>query len=80
MRRAQKKRQSVLEIVGVQREASISEIRSRTGLDSEEIRAIIVSALLSHQLFGYLEDDIFVRDISGRPHLSSESQQELFGD
>ena len=66
-RREGRKIRNILEIVAVRKEVRISDIQSETGLDSEYIRKIITDMLISHILFGYLEDDLFVRDTSGRP-------------
>jgi hypothetical protein len=57
----------VLEIAAVEKQVSISEIHTRTGIDSETVRAILAACLINRILFGYIEDDIFVRDTAGRP-------------
>ncbi len=66
-RRESRRIRSVLEIVAVRKEVSISDISAETGLEREYIRKIITNMLISHVLFGYLENDLFVRDTSGRP-------------
>ncbi len=66
-RRETKKLKSIIEIVTVRKEVTISEIRQETGLDREYIRGIITKFLMDGILFGYIEDDLFVRDTSGRP-------------
>jgi hypothetical protein len=58
---------SIVEIVAVRKQVSISDISEETGLDREYIRKIITNMLIAHALFGYLEDDLFVRDTAGRP-------------
>jgi hypothetical protein len=60
---------SILEIVAVRKQVSISDISEETGLDREYIRKIITNMLIAHALFGYLEDDLFVRDTAGRPSI-----------
>jgi hypothetical protein len=62
-----KRIRSILEIVAVRKQVTISDISAETGLDREYIRTIITNMLIAHTLFGYLEDDLFVRDTSGRP-------------
>lgn len=62
-----KKIRSILEIVAVRKQISISDIRAETGLDTEYIRKVITNMLIAHALYGYLEDDLFVRDTSGGP-------------
>ena len=66
-RRESRRARSILEIAAVRKEVTISDISSETGLDREYVRKIIINMLISHVLFGYLEDDLFVRDTSGRP-------------
>ena len=56
----------VLEIAAVEKEVQISEIQYRTGIDAETVRAILVHCLISGILFGHIDDDLFVRDTSGR--------------
>ena len=56
---------SILEIAAVRKEVTISEISQETGLDREFVRKIITQYLVSGFLFGYLEDDLFVRDTAG---------------
>ncbi|TFG33535.1 hypothetical protein EU527_07960 [Candidatus Thorarchaeota archaeon] len=66
-RRESRKIRSILEIVAARKQVSISDIRAETGLDTEYIRKVITDMLIAHVLFGYLEDDFFVRDIAGGP-------------
>ncbi|MHA2359414.1 MAG: hypothetical protein ACXAB5_04015 [Candidatus Thorarchaeota archaeon] len=68
----------VLEIAAVEKEVTISEIHTRTGIDSETVRQILVHRLMNSILFGYIEDDLFVRDTSGRPRLY-KGQTGLYG-
>ena len=72
------KRKSVIEIVAVRKQVTISEISQETGLDREYIRQLLTNLLIAHALFGYIEDDLFVRDTSGRPRFSG-GQMGLFG-
>lgn len=65
--REAKRIRSILEIVAVRKEVTISDISAETGLDREYIRKVITDLLIANVLFGYLEDDLFVRDTSGRP-------------
>jgi hypothetical protein len=57
----------VLEIAAVEKEVTISDIHTRTGIDSELVRKILVHCLMNYMLFGYIEGDLFVRDTSARP-------------
>ena len=57
----------VLEIAAVEKEVTISDIHTRTGIDSETVREILVACLINRILFGYIEGELFVRDTSGRP-------------
>ena len=66
-RREQKNWQKILEIAAVRKEVSISDLSYETNLDSEYIRKVLTQCLMSGFLFGYIEDDIFVRDTAGRP-------------
>lgn len=68
----------VIEIAAVEKEVTISEIHTRTGIDSETVRQILVHCLVNRSLFGYIEDDLFVRDTSGRPTRYS-GQPGLYG-
>ena len=65
--REAKRIRSILEIAAVRKEVTISDISAETGLDREYIRKVITDLLIANMLFGYLEDDLFVRDTSGRP-------------
>ena len=65
-RRESAKWKSIIEIAAVRKEVSISDISYETGLDSEYIRKVLTQCLMSGYLFGYIEDDLFVRDTSGR--------------
>lgn len=66
-RREINKRKKVIEIVAVRKQITISEISQETGLDREYIRQLLTNLLIAHALFGYIEDDLFVRDTTGRP-------------
>jgi hypothetical protein len=66
-RREQKNWRRILEIAAVRKEVSISDIGYETGLDSEYIRNVLTQCLVGGLLFGYIENDIFVRDTAGRP-------------
>jgi len=57
----------VIEIAAVEKEVTISEIHTCTGIDSETVRQILVHCLVNRSFFGYIEDNLFVRDTSGRP-------------
>ncbi|MFW9844803.1 MAG: hypothetical protein ACFFEV_09520 [Candidatus Thorarchaeota archaeon] len=67
VRREQKNWRKILEIAAVRKEVSISDISYETGFDSEYIRKVLTQCLMSGYLFGYIEDDLFVRDTAGRP-------------
>ena len=60
------KRRKVVEIVSVRKQVTISEISQETGLDREYILDLLTKLLVAHFIFGYIEDDLFVRDTSGR--------------
>jgi hypothetical protein len=64
-RRRSKIIRRILEIAAVEKEVTISEIHTRTGIDSETVRAVLVHCLMNRILYGYIEDDLFVRDTSG---------------
>ena len=67
VRRSSAMTRSILEIAAVRKEVRIYEISQETGLDSEYVRKILTQYLMSGYLFGYIEDDLFVRDTGGRP-------------
>ena len=66
-RREARKTRSILEIAAVRKEVRISDIASETGLDSQYVRKALTQYLINGFLFGYIEDDLFVRDTAGRP-------------
>ena len=66
-RRRSRLMRQVLEIAAVEKEVSISDIHTRTGIDSETVREILAACLINRVLFGYIEGDLFVRDTAGRP-------------
>ncbi len=66
-RQESKRIRSILELVAVRKEVTISDVSAETGLDREYVRKVITDMLIAHTLFGYLEDELFVRDTSGRP-------------
>lgn len=72
-RRENMKIQSVVNIVSVRRQVSISDISAETGLDREYIQEVISNRLISGSLHGYLENDIFVRDVSARRRTDNDS-------
>jgi hypothetical protein len=63
-RREVGKLQSILDIVIVRKEVTISEISSETGLDREYVQDVISKQLKIGLLFGHLEGDLFVCDTS----------------
>ncbi len=65
-KRENMKIQSIIDIVSVRKQASISDIHAETGLDREYIQEVIAKRLISGSLHGYLEDDLFVRDTGAR--------------
>lgn len=67
VRRSSAMTRSILEIAAVRKEVTIHAISQETGLDSEYVRKILTQYLMSGILFGYIEDDLFVRDTGGRP-------------
>jgi len=67
VRRETIKTKSIIEIAAVRKEVSISELSQETGLDREYVREVLTKYLMSGFLFGYIEDDLFVRDTAGRP-------------
>lgn len=67
VRRETIKTKSIIEIAAVRKEVTISEISQETGLDREYVREVLTKYLMSGFLFGYIEDDLFVRDTAGRP-------------
>ena len=66
VRRESARWRSIIEIAAVRKEVSISDISYETGLDSEYIRQVLAKCLMNGYLFGYIEDDLFVRDTAGR--------------
>jgi hypothetical protein len=71
-----KKRQAVYEIAGVARSVTISGLSERTGIDPEMVHQILTRLILSHSLYGYIEDDVFVRDTSGPPRVNSAADDD----
>lgn len=69
--RETKKTKSIIEIVSVRKEITISEISSETGLDREYIQEVVAKRLIIGSLHGYLEDDLFVRDTGARRRYST---------
>ncbi len=67
VRRETIKTKSIIEIAAVRKEVTISEISQETSLDREYVREVLTKYLMSGFLFGYIEDDLFVRDTAGRP-------------
>lgn len=45
----------------------ISEIHARSGINQETVREILAARLINRILFGFIEEDLFVRDTSTRP-------------
>ena len=78
-KRESKQIRSIVEIVAVRKQVSISDISEETGLDREYMRKIITNMLVAHALYGYLEDDLFVRDTAGRPPIYYSRQVGLSG-
>jgi hypothetical protein len=78
-KRESKQIRSIVEIVAVRKQVSISDISEETGLDQEYIRKIITNMLIARALFGYLENDMFVRDTAGRPSIFFGRQVGLSG-
>ncbi len=70
--RTRRRNRSIYEIVGIRKKVTITEISSETGLDYEFVQKVMTEYLLSGYLYGYLEDDLFVRDIGGRRRYSSD--------
>lgn len=66
-RRNANKTKRIIEIAAVRKEVTISEISQETGLDREYVREALTKHLMNGFLFGYIEDDLFVRDTGGRP-------------
>jgi len=58
---------SVVDIATVRKEVTFSEISEETGLDVEFVQEVIKKSLISGRLFGYIEGDLFVRDVGARP-------------
>jgi hypothetical protein len=65
-KRELKQIKSIVEIVTVRKQVSISDISEETGLDPEYIQKVITKRLISGSLSGYLEDDLFVCDSVAR--------------
>ncbi|MGY5854691.1 MAG: hypothetical protein RTU92_14070 [Candidatus Thorarchaeota archaeon] len=59
--------QSVIEIAAVRKSVTIAEIVTHTGLDHEFVLEVLTDALVTQRLFGYIEGDEFIRDVSARP-------------
>ena len=72
------KRKKVIEIVGVRKQVTITELSQETGLDREYIRQLLTKLLVGYAIFGYIEDDLFVRDTSGSPYYRS-GQTGMYG-
>ena len=66
-RRRAKLWKTVLEIAAVEKEVTISDLHTRTGIDAEIVRKILVHCLMNGMLFGYIEGDLFVRNTSAGP-------------
>ena len=64
--RARARNMSIYKIAAVRKQVSISDICTETGLDYEYVRNYIEESIIYHRLHGYLEDDVFVRDVSHR--------------
>ncbi len=58
---------SVIDIAAVRKEVTFSEISEETGLDVEFVHDVIKKSLISGRLFGYIEGNLFVRDVGARP-------------
>ncbi len=70
VRRNTKMTRSIIEIAAVRKEVTISEISQETGLDREYVREVLTKYLMSGFIFGYIEDDLFVRDTAGKSRYS----------
>jgi hypothetical protein len=65
-RRAQQRNMSIYKIAAVRKEVTISDICTETGLDYEYVRNYLTESIMYGRLQGYLEEDLFVRDVSAR--------------
>ncbi len=65
-RRESAKWKSIVEIAAVRKEVSISDLSYETGLDKEYIMKVLTQCLMNGFLYGYIEDELFVRDTAGR--------------
>ena len=70
--RARRRNMSIYEIAAVRKQVSISDICTETGLDYEYVRNYLTEAIMYKRLYGYLEDDLFVRDVSARRRRTSD--------
>lgn len=65
-RRESAKWKSIVEIAAVRKEVSISDLSYETGLDRKYIMKVLTQCLMNGNLYGYIEDELFVRDTAGR--------------
>ena len=63
-RRAVRKVRSILDIIGIRKEVTITEICATTDLEREFVIDVLTKLVMSEHIYGYLEDDLFVRDVS----------------
>ena len=77
-RRETAKWQSIIEIAAVRKEVSISDISYETRLDNEYVRNVLTQCLVGGYLFGYIENDLFVRDTSGRRYSTFRKSPDVF--
>ncbi len=65
--RSVREEDNVLEIAAMRNRVTFAELHRETNLPRDTIERILRDALLNQRLFGYLENDEFVRDISVSP-------------
>ncbi|MFW9800811.1 MAG: hypothetical protein ACFFD9_10265 [Candidatus Thorarchaeota archaeon] len=65
--RSVREEDNVLEIAAMRKRVTLAELHRETNLPRDTIERILRDALLNQRLFGFLEDDEFVRDTSVSP-------------